>query len=373
MRYGRLIHPLLDPMIIAAVERSATAHRGTHWAANGFSDLGDRAAHPCGILTGVPFSVFAKLTSAADGRQQFTAELAGLGLITRLSSVATPTPIATGIVEIPASATSKRTAAGTGPVTAAGGTDSAGKTASTGRTASTAGATRTRMHAGTGAATPIGTADDASWLLLFEALPERTTDRTPGDYRGIGRTMATMHQVHHEQFGLADFDGYFGPFPQDNRPVPGNSWPDFYAERRVRPLLKDAVNSGQLPVELARGVERVLDRLPHLAGPRVRPSLLHGDAQQNNFLCTPSGPVVIDACPYFGHPEIDLALVDYFEPVPAELFSGYREIRPIDAGFADRRELWRIFAYLGVISADAQNLWGRQHLRQLANAVDRYG
>ena len=312
-------------MIIAAIERAATAHRGTRWTANGFSDLGDRAAHPCGVLTGAPFSVFAKLTSAADRGQQFAAELAGLGLITRLSSVATPTPIATGIIEIPVPVTSKRTA------------------------------------------------DDASWLLLFEALPERTTDRTPGDYRGIGRTMATMHQVHHEQFGLADFDGYFGPFPQDNRPVPGNSWPDFYAERGVRPLLKDAVNSGQLPVELTRGVERVLDRLPHLAGPRVRPSLLHGDAQQNNFLCTPSGPVVIDACPYFGHPEIDLALVDYFEPVPAELFSGYREIRPIDAGFADRRELWRIFAYLGVISGDAQNLWGRQHLRQLANAVGRYG
>jgi fructosamine-3-kinase len=65
--------------------------------------------------------------------------------------------------------------------------------------------------------------------------------------------------------------------------------------------------------------------------------------------------------------------VDLFEPVPAELFSGYREIRPLDPGFADRRELWRIFAYLAVIAVDGQNTFGRQHLQQLADTVERYG
>jgi len=50
-------------------------------------------------------------------------------------------------------------------------------------------------------------------------------------------------------------------------------------------------------------------RLPDLAGPEPRPALLHGDAQQNNFVSTAAGAVVIDAAPYFGHPEADLALV----------------------------------------------------------------
>jgi fructosamine-3-kinase len=313
-------------MIIAAVEHAAAAHRGRAWKCGGFTDLGDRAAHPCGILHGAPFSVFAKLTSAADGQRQFTTELAGLRLITELSTVPTPTPVATGLVDTSASDT---------------------------------------------------TTSDTTWLLLFEALPERTTDRSPDDFRAIGRALATMHEVHQGQFGLAEFDGYFGPLPQDNRPVPANTWPDFYAERRVRPLLKIAVDSGNLPAELTQGVERVIDRLPDLSGPRARPSLLHGDAQQNNFLCTPDctpdGAVVIDACPYFGHPEVDLALVDYFEPVPAEVFSGYREIRSIDPGFAGRRELWRIFAYLAVADVDGQSPFGRQHLQRLAEAVDRYG
>jgi fructosamine-3-kinase len=314
-------------MIVAAIERAATAHRGQTWVCDGFTDLGDRAAHPCGILRGTPFSVFAKLTYAANGRTQFAAELAGLRLITDLTEVATPTPVGTGIIEAPAT----ETATATGPA-----------------------------------------ADRTGWLLLFEALPERTTDRSAEDFRAIGRALAMLHEVHQPQFGLAEFDGFFGPIPQDNRPVPANSWPDFYAERRVRPLLKIAADSGNLPAELVQGVERIVDDLPYLCGPKTQPSLLHGDAQQNNFLAAPDGAVVIDACPYFGHPEIDLALVDYFAPVPPDLFDGYREIRPIDPGFTGRRELWRIFAYLAVIAVDGQNPFGRQHLDRLADAIDRY-
>jgi len=46
-----------------------------------------------------------------------------------------------------------------------------------------------------------------------------------------------------------------------------------------------------------------------LCGPEPAPSLLHGDAQQNNFVSTDAGAVIVDSAPYFGHPEVDLALV----------------------------------------------------------------
>ncbi len=63
--------------------------------------------------------------------------------------------------------------------------------------------------------------------------------------------------------------------------------------------------------------------------------------------------------PYFGHPEIDLALLDYFAPVPPVVFDAYREITPIDDGFAERRELWRLFGYLAVVAVDGRNEFGR--------------
>lgn len=312
-----MTHPLLRPVLVAAIERAASAHRGRTWAATGFTDLNARAAHPAGILHGTPFSVFAKLSQDADAdREQFRAELDGLELITRLADVPTPTLVATGLVS-----------------------------------------------AGT------------SWLLLSEALPTRTgADRTPEDFRAIGHTMAALHQVTAERFGLTEFNGFFGPLPQDNRPVASHRWVDFYIERRIEPLLRLAVGSGNLPAALAASTERLIGRLcaGSLGGQDTRPRLLHGDAQQNNFVCAPQGAVVIDACPYFGHPEIDLALIDYFEPISPAVFDAYQEIRPIDDGFAERRELWRIFGYLAVIAVDGQEHFGRQFTNRLAGALRRY-
>jgi fructosamine-3-kinase len=136
--------------------------------------------------------------------------------------------------------------------------------------------------------------------------------------------------------------------------VSSNRWAGFYAERRLIPRLRSAVDSGHLPPELVTQVERVARRLPVLCGPEPAPSLHHGDAQQHNFVSTPAGAVVIDATPYFGHPEIDLAFIDLFDPVPADVLDAYRDITPIDHRFTERRELWRLFG-LPITSTGARH------------------
>jgi fructosamine-3-kinase len=195
-------HPLLGAAVQTVIEHAASAHRGRRWVSLGFTSLDDRASHPCGILHGAPFSVFAKLSPAADAREQFTAELAGLRLLSRATPV--PVPVASGLAETPAGA-----------------------------------------------------------LLLFEALPERPPEaREPRDWRLIGQVLAAVHQTRHERFGLDGPRGFFGPLPQDNRPVPANRWADFYRERRLLPLLRVAVDSGHLPPALAAGVEEVAEPWP---------------------------------------------------------------------------------------------------------------
>ena len=307
-------HPLRDPEVAAAIERAASEHLGRPWVTEGFTDASDRASHPCGVLPGQPFSVFAKFSGAPDARDQFTAELAGLQTLTRLAHVDTPVPVAGGLIGLP-----------------------------------------------------------NGCLLLTEAVPEVLPHaRGRREWRSIGQVLAALHHVTHPQFGLGDQRGFFGPLPQDNRPVPANRWPDFFRERRIIPLLRTAVDEGHLLPELAAGVDRITARLPDIAGPEPQPRLLHGDAQQNNFITTATGAVVIDAAPYFGHPEFDLALLDYFQPVPEDVLDAYAERAPIDPGFSERKQLWRLPSYLAVITVDSRGPEGRAAIEQLARAISTY-
>ena len=122
------------------------------------------------------------------------------------------------------------------------------------------------------------------------------------------------------------------------------------------------------------GIDRIATRLPDIAGPDPQPSLLHGDAQQNNFVttATAAAAVVIDAAPYFGHPELDLALLDFFHPVPKDVLDAYRDITPIDPGFNERKELWRLPSYLAIITVDGRGPEGRAAIENLASAISTY-
>jgi protein-ribulosamine 3-kinase len=202
---------------------------------------------------------------------------------------------------------------------------------------------------------------DAS-LAVMEAV--RPVEREPMRWRQIGHALARIHAIKGDRFGF-DQHGYWGSLYQDN--TWHADWPSFFWERRIAPRLRAAVDSGHLPHELIPQVEQLGARLEELCGPAVAPSLLHGDAHQNNFISTAQGPVMIDPAVYYGHPEIDLAMLDFFAPVPAELLMGYREVAPLDVGFVRRQSLWLIPAWLAMVEVD-----GPQHVGSLIAALRHY-
>jgi len=199
-------------------------------------------------------------------------------------------------------------------------------------------------------------------LVMMEAV--QVVRRALTHWRQIGRALAQLHQTKGERFGLTTHC-YWGSLYQDNSPLA--DWPDFFWQRRIEPRLRAAVDSGHLPLAFVTQVEQLGHRLSSLCGPQVQPALLHGDAHQNNFLSTDKGAVLIDPSVYYGHPEIDLAHVDFFAPVPAALWEGYQELAPLAPDFVDRRDLWRIPAWLAMVEVD-----GPQHLDKLNAALRSY-
>ena len=146
-----------------------------------------------------------------------------------------------------------------------------------------------------------------------------------------------------------------------------SDWSTFYAERRLWPGLRLAIDSGNMPPDVIRQVEKLVSRLPELCGPEIVPSLLHGDAQQNNFISTEMGAVVIDPAIYYGNPEMDLAFIDIYQTVPEDVFDGYQNELTIDPGFWERRYLWRVCGYLAAVTVE-----GQSYLGKLTEALQKY-
>ena len=303
------LNRLLSDTLRLPLEHSVSTYLNRPWQVARAEDMADAASHPAAVLSDGTFAVFVKLAEGDASWDRTTRELAGLAALTQLAGVLTPPAIG---------------------------------------------------------AIPVGDAAEGAALLVLEAVVP--IPRLSPQWREMGQTLARIHSVKGDTYGFATHN-YWGSLRQDNTPHAG--WVDFYLERRLAPRLRAAVDGGHLPPDIAASVERLAARLADpssdLCGPPVPPTLLHGDAHHNNFLTTAEGPYLIDPAVYYGHPEMDLAYIDFFAPVPGVFFEGYQEIAPIDAGFTARRDLWRLPAWLAMVEVG-----GPEYLPGLLEALRPY-
>ncbi|MFE7442825.1 fructosamine kinase family protein [Streptomyces chartreusis] len=188
---------------------------------------------------------------------------------------------------------------------------------------------------------------DARWLV---------TDRVPtgwpdaGSAERLGRELAALHACGAPAFGApppgGPEDAYIGLAPMRN--VTGPDWPRWYAEHRVLPYLRGAVDDGSIRSAEAPVVERVCERIPELAGPAEPPARLHGDLWNGNVLWGTDGHAwLIDPAAHGGHRETDLAMLHLFGcPHLDRILDGYQDAAPLAAGWADRIALHQLFPLL---------------------------
>ncbi|MGI5192484.1 fructosamine kinase family protein [Streptomyces sp. CA-288835] len=194
---------------------------------------------------------------------------------------------------------------------------------------------------------PAVRGQDERWLV---------TDRVPTGRPSaeaavrFGRDLAALHAAGAPQFGApppgGPVDAYIGLAPMRN--VPGTDWPRWYAEHRVLPYLRRAVDDGTLRQAEATVVERVCERLPELAGPAEPPARLHGDLWNGNVLWGADGHTwLIDPAAHGGHRETDLAMLHLFGcPHLDRVLDGYQETAPLADGWRERVSLHQLFPLL---------------------------
>lgn len=164
---------------------------------------------------------------------------------------------------------------------------------------------------------------------------------TPAGMTAFGRDLARLHRAGADNFG-APWPAYVGPLQADNTPKP--TWPDYYAENRVRPALRTAVDHGHISRDDARVIDDVLDKMPALTGDPEPPSRLHGDLWSGNLHCASDGEVfLIDPSAYGGHREVDLAMLHLFGAPQLDLIvAAYHDEFPLASDWRDRIALYQL-------------------------------
>ncbi|OLZ62339.1 fructosamine kinase [Streptomyces sp. IMTB 2501] len=188
---------------------------------------------------------------------------------------------------------------------------------------------------------------DERWMVT-ERVPTGRPDPTAA--LRFGRSLAALHAAGAPHLGAAPPDGpedaFIGLAPMRN--TPGTNWPSWYAEHRVLPYVRGAVDRGTLRPDEAAVFEQVCARLPDLAGPAEPPARLHGDLWNGNVLWGADGEVrLIDPAAHGGHRETDLAMLQLFGcPHLDRVLAGYEEAAPLAPGRQDRVGVHQLFPLL---------------------------
>lgn len=151
----------------------------------------------------------------------------------------------------------------------------------------------------------------------------------------LGARIAGLHAGRPELYGWP-VDYALGTVQLDNRRQ--DDWPAFWGGQRL------VATAALLDRPWRERVERLAARLGGQLPAAPPPSLLHGDLWSGNILVR-GGRVagLIDPACYYGHAEVDLAMLSLFDAPPEPFWNAYG---PLAQGWRERRPVYQLFPAL---------------------------
>lgn len=203
---------------------------------------------------------------------------------------------------------------------------------------------------------------DEKQYLLMSYVNSANTGRN--FWTDFGVKLAEMHKVSNQKFGFFE-DNFIGSLTQKN--TQENSWNDFFGKHRIMHQVKLGVDRNIFDKSLIAISEKLIDQLNQLF-PTEPPALLHGDLWSGNYMIDDNGdPCLIDPAVYFGHREMDIAMMHLFGGFDHRLFGAYNEVFPLEKGWKSRVQLCNLYPTL--VHA---NLFGGHYASQSQRIISKY-
>ena len=199
--------------------------------------------------------------------------------------------------------------------------------------------------------------------LAFLAL-EYIPNGNFGNWELFGEKLAALHTNKNEFFGL-DYDNYIGSLRQVNKKE--NNWKGFYSNQRLLHLTKFAFDKELLSKADSKKMEELCYKLDTYV-PFTEPSLIHGDLWSGNLIFDGQGkPVFIDPAIYYGHPEMDWAMLSLFGSYPETAMKSYCNIIPLEINYFEREKIYQLYPLLVHLI-----LFGRRYHRDISEILNFY-
>jgi protein-ribulosamine 3-kinase len=202
---------------------------------------------------------------------------------------------------------------------------------------------------------------DGHAFLVLEYIEFGTSSRSSD--RLFGQQLALLHQQPQPYFGWHQ-DNTIGSTAQPN--TRNDEWIAFWRSQRLQHQLDLAAKKGYRG-HLQTSGEQLCDKLARFFdGYSPQPSLLHGDLWGGNAATDKQGnPVMFDPACYYGDRAADLAMTELFGGFSQDFYVAYRDVCPLDQGYATRKTLYNLYHILNHL-----NLFGSGYLRQAENMID---
>ncbi len=167
------------------------------------------------------------------------------------------------------------------------------------------------------------------------------------DYqRQLGQELAILHRQEAIYFGF-EFNNTIGLMNQKNvNNEKITSWKDFFWLYRLLYQINYAYKSKKIDQSLYENLLLIEPKLTKYIDNSVKPSLLHGDLWSGNVINGKENPYFIDSACYYGHREMDFALIHMFGGFNDNFYNAYNNNYQLEEGFEQRKPLYMLYHYL---------------------------
>ena len=204
--------------------------------------------------------------------------------------------------------------------------------------------------------------------VLIMSFIEHNNIRSNDYQKILAKEILKIHSVTNDKYGFK-FDSQIGGLKQPNSY--SSNWINFFRDHRLS-IIFELINQNEpMPSLINRRLEAVIKNLENFIPSKPRISLLHGDLWKGNILFHNKKLVgLIDPGIFFGHNELEIAYLRWFNEINTSFLDYYSEIIKIEKDYHTYEPIYQIYYSLLNI-----HLWSRKYIsdvdRLLSNIFNK--